>query len=141
MEYVMSGTIGLWLFLCSIQDIKSKKIHLYLIAVGFVSSLLVSFLYHDAVLLERVAGAIPGLFLLALNPITRGQIGIGDGLIVVIMGICLGFTLTASILLLGLFVAAFYSAILLIFKKAGRKKTIPFVPFLFLGFLGVLLAG
>ncbi|BCJ92480.1 hypothetical protein acsn021_00490 [Anaerocolumna cellulosilytica] len=137
----MSTTVGIWLLLCSLQDIKSKKIHLYLIGLGFIASLVISFVYHDAAFWERAVGAIPGLFLLALNPITRGQIGLGDGLIVLILGVCLGFTLTASMLLLGLFASALYSAILLLFKKAGRKKTIPFVPFLFLGFLGVLIAG
>jgi leader peptidase (prepilin peptidase)/N-methyltransferase len=141
MEHIMSGAMGLWLFLCSIQDIKSKKIHIYLIGLGFVACLSISFVFHDAVFWERAVGAIPGLFMLALNPITRGQIGIGDGLIVLILGVCLGFGLTASILLLGLFASAFFSAILLIVKKAGRKKTIPFIPFLFLGFLGVLITG
>ncbi|MDU6266067.1 MAG: prepilin peptidase [Anaerocolumna aminovalerica] len=134
----------LWLLLCSIQDIKKKKINIYLILAGLAGFfvLLISMTWNGEFnFLFCLGGMSLGLILLCLSFITKGQIGTGDGLIVCITGLCLGFSRNAMLLAVSLLASAIFSIVLLTFKLAGRKKTIPFVPFLLIGYLGVLFFG
>lgn len=130
--------LGIWLLLCSFQDIKEKKISVFLIASGGLL-LSVTFLIVGGVpVIDRLSGLLLGLLLLAAGRLLKGQIGDGDGLIICITGICLGFIKNLNLMLLGLSLTGLVSLFLLIFRRAERKDTIPFVPFLFLSYLGVI---
>ena len=59
----------------------------------------------------------------------------GDGLILSVTGLGLGFWNNLELFALALFAAALVSIVLLITRLANRKTSIPFVPFLFLGYL------
>ena len=137
--FIMTAMTGIWLLLCSWQDFRKKKIHIALIGIGGFCILIYSILSGDLAFSNRIAGLSLGLILLLLNPVTGGQIGIGDGLIVSILGIGLGFNQLAFILAYSLFGAAVLAVGLILFRKAGRKFTMPFIPFLFLGYLGGLI--
>lgn len=139
-DYIMTAIVSIWLILCSWQDIRKKKIQLALIGAGFLCIMAYSFWAGGITIWNRAAGLSLGVLLLILNPITRGQIGIGDGLIVSIIGIGLGFNRLAFILVYGLFGAAIVSIGLIMFRKVNRKVTIPFIPFLLLGYLGGLIS-
>lgn len=136
---IMTVIILIWLFLCSFQDIRKKKIHIILIGAGCLCILLYSFVLADVSIISRLAGLSLGIFMLLINLITRGQIGAGDGLIVSIMGMGLGFSQMAFILANSLFGSAVFAIGLIIFRKAGRKRAIPFIPFLLIGYIGGLL--
>ncbi|MDF2586333.1 MAG: peptidase prepilin type [Anaerocolumna sp.] len=128
----------LWLFLCSLQDIKKKQISLKLILVGFVTLIIGSSFIYDISIWNRIAGLSLGFILIILNPITKGQIGIGDGLIVCCIGLCVGFLGNAMILITSLFISAAVSLYLLVVKRVKRNYTIPFIPFILIGYLGVI---
>lgn len=136
---IMTVIILIWLFLCSFQDIRKKKIHIILIGAGCLCILLYSFVLADVSIISRLAGLSLGIFMLLINLVTRGQIGAGDGLIVSIMGMGLGFAQMAFILANSLFGSAVFAIGLIIFRKAGRKRAIPFIPFLLIGYIGGLL--
>lgn len=136
-DIINSVLLIIWLIICSWQDLKKKSISVYFIIGGFVLLFMGSLYLSQVSLISRIAGGGIGIVLLLLNPLTKGQIGLGDGYIIGVIGICLGFTSNVSILLVALFLSAVISIILLIFKKVDRKQTIPFVPFILLGYLGV----
>lgn len=128
-----------WLFICSVQDIKEQQINLVLIGVGFISLFTLSLIENQLLIWERLGGVGLGIFLILLSKITRGQIGIGDGLILSVTGISLGFYLNSILLIYSLFISAVFSIGIMIIKKANRKSTIPFIPFIFIVSLGVVL--
>lgn len=128
--------MGLWLLLCAYQDFKEKKVTFALLIVGGIILPVVFLSIVDLSIISRVGGLVIGGFILLLSKLTRGQIGIGDGIIICITGVCMGFKNNLSFLLWGLSFAALASLLLILFKKAGRKETIPFIPFLFLAYLG-----
>ena len=90
-------------------------------------------------MLECIGGILIGGAFLGISKVTRGQIGIGDGLILCVTGLGLGIAKGMEMLLYGLLLAALFSAILLVRKVANRKMTIPFIPFLFVGYLITIL--
>ena len=128
---------------CSIQDIREKKISLWKLKIYglFTTAACLWKLFppddHSILLVcQSLAGLIPGVFLLLLAKITREAVGYGDGLILLFIGLSLGFWECLSILLaglLGVFLAAVF-AVLLFGGKRGME--IPFLPFLFTGMAG-----
>lgn len=87
------------------------------------------------ILLSCLIGTLPGIFLLTAGWSTRQQVGYGDGIVLLVIGIYLGFSASLSILLTALLLIAPVSLFYIVCRKAGRKKQLPFVPFLFAGYL------
>lgn len=84
---------------------------------------------------ERLAGVVPGTGLLVLSWTMKGQVGCGDAWLMCIIGILLGVGQSVSILFYALLVAGSVSLVLLVFRKVKRDTKLPFVPFLFGGYL------
>lgn len=68
--------------------------------------------------------------------LTHGALGMGDVLVMFVMGIFLEFREFLMTVMSGLFLAAFYSGGCLVFRKKKRESEIPFVPFLLFGYVG-----
>ena len=68
--------------------------------------------------------------------ISREQVGYGDGLLLLTVGIWLGFGQTFGVLTLGLILCSVLCGVLLMRKKIRKQDSIPLVPFLLLGFVG-----
>ena len=133
----MSGidwfTGGCLLFL-SVCDIRKKEIPLW--AVGILGGgLLVFRIWQKTGLLPLASGLLPGVVVLLLSVWSRGKIGFGDGLALCALG--LGYTLetTLGILGLALVLAAVGAMMLLITKRAGRDREMPFLPYLTMGYV------
>ena len=69
------------------------------------------------------------VFLYLMSKATRGAVGEGDALVYLMTGVTLGFFGNIELLTLSLFFSAIVSVFLLVFRKVGKKKRIPFVPF------------
>ncbi len=140
-DIVFKTILFFWLLLCSIQDIKKQEISLIVILIGFILLFTISIIQGKLLFWNRVGGLVLGVVLIILNKATRGQIGIGDGLVLCITGISLGFYINSLLLIYGLLFAAFFSVVYMLVKKVSRKSSIPFIPFVFIALLGVLLDG
>jgi leader peptidase (prepilin peptidase)/N-methyltransferase len=84
---------------------------------------------------DRILGLSLGLGVVLLSKATGGKIGIGDGLALSVTGMGLGFWSNMELFAIALSLAAVFSIGLIVFRKANRKKTIPFMPFLFIAYL------
>ncbi len=82
-----------------------------------------------------------GAGLLALSIATEGGMGMGDVWLVAALGLMLKPREFAVTLCVGLFLAAVWAAVLLAVFKKNKKTMFPFVPFLFLGYLGGMCLG
>ena len=76
------------------------------------------------------AGAVPGAALLLLSFLSRGKVGEGDGICLVICGLFAGLTKTVLIAETALLSAAAAGAFLLLTKQRRPEDRLPFVPFL-----------
>lgn len=110
------------------QDIKKKEISLCtLIISGCVAVLYLA--AGELLTLEQiVASILPGVVLLVMAFFSRENIGYGDGVAVLVLGLWTGGIFCMLTVGIGIFLAGFYAIFVLIFKKS--QKQIPFVPFL-----------
>ena len=142
------GTVGILLLWNSIRDMKRKTLYnrelllgagvvLLLLTADCMCSGTVADLLFSAEELpwKRLLGMVPGIVVLLLSVVLRGGIGKGDGYLLCISGMALGVQENTALLFYGLFLAGITAAVLMIFKRVKRDTKLPFVPFLFAGFL------
>ena len=125
----MIQEIGLCLFLgyFTYEDIKTRRlsgkgIFLFAIVGGIISVLFPAYRIGQILLGMGIGG---GLLIMSL--LSKGGIGVGDGIVVLISGIYLGVQENCFLLLLALLVSSLYSGFLWIGKKVDRKQKIPFI--------------
>lgn len=120
-------------------DIKSKKISLILSVVFGVFGVIMNITVGSQSGYSVCLGTLLGIFLILLSKITKEAIGMGDGLVVSVLGIFNGGTRSLSTLLYAFMVSSVISILLLSIKKVSRKEKLPFIPCLLAGYLIVLI--
>ena len=86
-------------------------------------------------------GGCMGIVFLLISRVSGESFGYGDSILILIIGIFLGFW-NLMYLLLGAFsMAAVFSAVMMIKHRFNRKSSFPFVPFLAAAYLGGMFIG
>lgn len=86
-------------------------------------------------ILPWLSGVVPGIALLGIAVLTRRALGCGDALAVLVTGLYLGGRGCVSVVSTAFFLTCPAALGLIVFKKAGRKTAMPFLPFLLAGYL------
>ena len=119
---LVNGVIDIWkkrISLCSIG------IYLLIWVCAFAS---------DCEWIRIGAALVPGIIMLIISILSRGAIGMGDGILVMALGVCLSWMEIAIVLAIALMLSFFWAVIQLLARK-NRMYAFPFVPFLFMGYL------
>lgn len=77
-----------------------------------------------------------GILILVGSVLTRGQVGMGDGWMLLALGCMLRMECYIQMACIGMLLAAAYSGVLMLVFRKNRKTEIPLVPFLLLGYVG-----
>lgn len=131
--------VGLVCFLglTAIDDIKTKKIRVLKTLIFLVIGVLINIFNKPYSLPSVLGGMMIGIILYLLGIFSKEKIGKGDGLVVLVASLYLGFKNT----LLLLWVSSIFAAIIGTFyiKRSGEKMDfeLPFVPFMLMGYLVV----
>ena len=132
--------ISLLLVYSTYTDIKGRYVMMVPIYACFLIAIIEYFLPQRNASIN-IWGLIPGVVLLMIGKVSKGAIGSGDAYIVMVIGIFMGLKVTFEILMIGSVIAALYCIYMIAAKGKDCKDSIPFVPFIFSGFLGVLMFG
>lgn len=129
-----------WLLPVSIMDTKSKRVPVWMIGIGAAAA-------AGVLLWEGISGGLngwqecrallPGVILLAVAYAT-GKAGMADGVILMLMGIFMGYEGCIAATVGGLFLIALFSGVMLMLRRVKKDTRIPFVPFLAVGWLIVV---
>lgn len=90
---------------------------------------------------DVMLGSLPGISLLLFGKLSGWAVGSADGIIVLVLGIYLGFWQVLSVLSGAFLTAVMAAGFLLAVKKKDRKYEIPFIPFLFGGMMFSIITG
>lgn len=129
---------GLFLGMCSWHDIRTKKIPLQLLLFGFGLGLINTILQLSSSkrsLWEALLCLLPGTALFLYSKAVNGKLGMGDGWMILTMGLFLGFEGCIALLAAGCFLTIATALPLLIFKKIKKDTQLPFAPYLLAAFL------
>ena len=121
--------------ICSVQDVRKKQISVWIAAVFAVTGIVLYIWKNPFPLPELFGGMALGGILLVLSLLTRESIGTGDGLLLVVTGLYLGFWENLWLILGALALASLGSLVLVVVCKKGRTYEIPFVPFMLISYV------
>lgn len=132
------------LFICTCTDIHSKKIYKKILGIYLLFSLTgrcAEYLNGQNIdFLELATGVLPGCVCLFLFFLTRQGLGYGDSLLIALCGLAVGKSACWGIIFAAFFLAGIWGIIMWLLFHADRKREIPFVPFLMLGWIVQLLS-
>ena len=133
-EIVLLAGLGIM----SVEDNRKKGIkRLWLIGLGIVGLI---FTVADAEVLcvSFLLRFVPGVVFVLLAWATREQIGMGDALLILVMGWYLNAIELVDVCLLAFFIAGLVALVLLVVIKKSKKFELPMVPFIFAGYVVML---
>lgn len=140
-QIIRNGMLLVYLLMAAAMDIRTKKVSLRAAIIFAAAGIIVEMLWRQLDIGVWLAGILPGLFFMMLAWITREAVGYGDGAVLLVCGVFLGLWDCLRVLLLGLFLSFPFSLFCVVCCRAGRKKEIPFVPFLMAGYCFRILMG
>lgn len=136
-KVVVLGLLGL----CSLEDVKYKRLTvIYLLMFG-IGGVVLHLFAPVCSIYSILWGMLLGIGMILLSIVTRGNVGMGDGILLVVTGVYLGGYGNLELFMIGLLLSALWSLLLLTLKKKGRKEEIAFVPFLLLSYFIMLMRG
>ena len=138
----MEGIILAFVFIlvCTLTDFKEKKIYGEWLGIFFVLGIIYC-RYLERSAQEIAISMIPGVIVLIVSIVSHEEIGRGDGLMIINMGIMLGIEKNVMLLMISLFVCAIVSLFMIAVKKVGKKYEIPFAPFLMVALVIMTISG
>ncbi len=127
---------AVWLLTVSILDFRSRRVPFWILGAGGVM-VMPEVIRRWGDYPDILLGMLPGFTLLAVAFATK-KAGYGDGIVLLLLGMVLGRRGGLMVFGIALFLAAVCSAFLLVIRKAGRNTKIPFLPFLAVGWVIVM---
>lgn len=136
-DILMVSVLGLE----SITDIRKRTCNLYVIAFGTILGGIFNyfFLHNDILWLCR--GVVPGVILICVSLISKQQIGMGDAMVFLFAGICVGLYKCLILLWISLVFAGIFGVIFCLAKKKEMKYRLPFIPFVAVGYAVLYIFG
>ena len=138
---IIKSLVMLIVALSAFADIKNKEFPVvFPLLCGFLSIIHVVIMASSGNLYLQggFLSIIPGLIFIGLTFLTRQEIGMGDGTMMLGIGPVFGVEVLSISALFAMTLCGIYSIALIAFGKANKKTKIPFIPFLLVG-LGVSL--
>lgn len=120
-------------------DYEQRRVLNIMLAPGAVVVLALSLLPQTPTLQSSFIGGVVGLGLFMLVYLmSRGHLGMGDVKLAGLIGLMLGYPAVISALVVGIILGAGAAIVLLVSKRATRKSTMAYAPYLALGALFVM---
>ena len=140
MFFAIAVIMGMLLFAAAVFDIKNKSIGLNLIAMLMAAGFAGAFARENFGVMDALGGFSTGICAVGISVMCKGQIGRGDGLVIMAMGLMLGFRECLGAVCAASIIMASASVIVLILRKGNQNTRLPFIPALFVGYAVCLLA-
>ena len=128
-------TLGIFLVICCITDIKFREINPKVLAVFALAGAVLFMICQPVSIFEEAIGLLIGIVFIALWAVTDEKVGLGDGLMMLVTGIYLGGRENSFLIMTAMLLSAVYSIYFLVIKKADRNMKFPFAPFILTAFV------
>lgn len=123
------------LFVSGIEDLFTRKVSFEYLIVFFIGTIVLKVFLVEISWEMYFGGMAIGICIVSLKYLGIQMLGAGDGVVLAISGAAIGFWKNMELLVIGLFLASLYGIGKFIKDGINCEKEIPFIPFLFLGYL------
>lgn len=129
--------IVFWLGILAGIDLRYKKIPIWLLAVSGMIMTSVSLTEIFMVGMQGMQlfwGMLPGVGMVMIALISK-KAGWADGIVLALLGVMVGFRACAFSFILSMLMISLVSLVLLISKRVSQNTKLPYLPFLWIGYL------
>lgn len=129
--------VFVYLCILGILDSRERQIPVLLLGIGGVMLAGVGIyqcIYDELGWIEMMTGIIPGFFMILVARFTQ-KAGLGDGVVLIQLGICMGFHKVLLLLCFSMFLLSVVCIVLLITRKVRKETQMPYLTFLATTFL------
>lgn len=138
-EKILRAVLLIFMAAAAYQDWKEKQINAGIFLVAAFCGIALQAGVQNENVWSILTGVGVGLVLLLFAWITGGSVGAGDGMMIMICGIYLGFWKNISLFMTALVMAGSAALFVIVVRKKGRNYRLPFVPFVLAAYLFQLL--
>ena len=127
--------INMYLLWGAWQDARERKVNVVYLRIGEIGGIcyrIITFYFKSNILEDWMYAMLPGIFFLITAKLTKEKLGLGDAIVLLILGNVLHFHEIRFLLLTAMMLTILFSVLLLIGRKADGKYEIPFLPFLWM---------
>lgn len=141
-EYISYSVALIVLLICSVQDVRYKKIHVQIpVVAGFCGGVM-WFECGEKLIADLIYGCVPGIVLILSSILSKEKIGLGDGVIVTMIGLLTEVDFTFYVVMLSFGISMCYFVLNGLMCNIRRKyedktKEIVFVPCIFAAYIFV----
>lgn len=132
---------GGYLCVLAALDIRFRRLPVWLLLAGIFCAAVYQGIWSDVPLALSMAGGATGIVFLVSGKVTEEAFGYGDGILILALGIYLGFWSLLGVLTAAFVLAAGFAMVVLVIKKFRKKTAFPFVPFLCMGYFLMCFTG
>ena len=136
---VANWMIFILLAVVGVIDWRKREIPMSLLFIMSAGVIIFAIYCKDITLWYRLAGGALGILLFVVSTVTKEAIGYGDSWLILLLGVHLGIFRVLQLLFVASLLAVIFALFYLWVRKWNRGATLPFVPFLTIAYLGVML--
>ncbi len=133
--HVLIVAVGILLFIAAITDIRKKQINRNFLLLLTLVCLAAVMVRGKLEIMDAAGGVTIGLCVIGISMISREQIGRGDGIVIAIIGLALGFRRCLAVVSAASLLMCAAAIMMLVFKKGNRHTQLAFLPALFVGYV------
>lgn len=136
MENILEiGLLSAGLGINSLMDLKTKTVSLKIMVALFLAGCFFRGIEGELFTWSFLLRLVPGIICFLLTWITRGGIGMGDGCMFLVLGTFLSLEELLVTCMIALGAVGVVALVLMVGFHKKKNYEIPFVPFLFMGFV------
>ena len=129
---------GVYLLVLAVIDVRKRKFPLWVLLLGITAVVFLGvlqegkgyFLNHDLWFV-----VISSIFFLGISWLTHEKFGFADSIMILGIFLTVGYEKGMFCVTAAFWLAGAVSVVLLIRKKAGKRTALPFLPYLFAGYM------
>lgn len=133
------GLVAVLLLGIAYRDFRTKQISCLSLVLMAALVLVLRMVFVDDTIWSTLGGAAVGISFFFVSKYSRESVGYGDSWLILLLGIFLGGKIVVEVLFVASFLAALFSIGYGLVRGWNRKNTIPFIPFLAVAYVGVVL--
>ena len=127
---VISVLILFVLIIASVRDIVCKEVDIREIMA--LITLMVVYIFMDDTfkMINSIWGLLFGLLLIVFSKLSKQALGFGDAIVLLVLGVGFGVYRVIYIFMISLIISSVIAIIFFLLKKVGRKTQLPFIPYI-----------
>lgn len=132
---VLIVTVGVLLLAAGITDIRKRQISRRLLMLLMLVCIAAVLFRGSFAIMDAAGGIAIGFCVIGISMISREQIGRGDGIVIAMIGLVLGFRRCLAAVSVASLLMSAAAIVVLLFKKGNRRTQLAFFPALFVGYV------